>query len=341
MDSLSFASMSRRITRSMRRDGASNPQDGRETTQPASHISISTMTKKSVIKQLPLPTYLKTISASRTPTIHAQRFGLIQEKVAYNLYQLLVAATLWNRTKGSQAKPVFVELVRRYPSPEDLARAAESELANLLRPLGLHNSRARRFVQFAQAWLECPPTQQRRYRKLHYPSPGSGKDVAPAEVLDPDDSREGWEIAHLPGVGPYALDSFRIFHRDILRGLATDWEGSGAASDFEPEWKRVVPLDKELKAYIRWMWLKDGWIWDPSSAEVFKGVYDSRGELIVFRVTAGFDSSRVQKNADIYPIMKPNATPSPLIQKSLLHLFFRQAFYSESSVLKASINIIL
>ena len=67
-----------------------------------------------------------------------------------------------------------------------------------------------------------------------------------------------WEIAHLPGVGPYALDSFRIFHRDEMRGLAEDWLGKGAeGKDFEPEWKRVVPLDKELKAYVNWRWSKE------------------------------------------------------------------------------------
>ena len=57
-------------------------------------------------------------------------------------------------------------------------------------------------------------------------------------------------------MGPYAIDSFRIFHRDEMRGLATDWLGNGAEKIFEPEWMRVVPLDKELKAYVKWQWLK-------------------------------------------------------------------------------------
>ncbi|KAI7543896.1 hypothetical protein KC317_g16156, partial [Hortaea werneckii] len=34
---------------------------------------------------------------------------------------------------------------------------------------------------------------------------------------------------------------------------------------FEPEWKRVLPQDKELIATLRWMWLREGWIWDPSN----------------------------------------------------------------------------
>jgi methyl-CpG-binding domain protein 4 len=209
--------------------------------------------------------YTKTVSSHRTPSIHAERFHVIQEEIAPNLYALLVAATLWNRTKGTQARPVFAALILQYPTPERLARASESDLAGLIRPLGLQHTRARRLVAFAQAWLRNPPSKLRRYRKLHYPRPGCGRDVGVDEVLGMDDPREGWEVAHLPTLGPYALDCFRIFHRDVLRSLAADWKGANAAPGFEPEWKRVVPLDKELKAYLRWMWLKEGWIWDPAS----------------------------------------------------------------------------
>ncbi|CAH0020321.1 unnamed protein product [Clonostachys rhizophaga] len=209
--------------------------------------------------------YVKTTSACRSPPIHGSRFGLIQEKLGHNLYELLVAAMLWNRTRGMQAKPIFLALVQQYPTPDHLAKANLSELADLIRPIGLYNSRAKRFLLFAQAWLLSPPSKERRYRRMHYPSAGDGKDVGPTEILDKSDFREGWEVAHLPGVGPYALDSFRIFHRDILRGLAKDWEGTGATPGFEPEWKRVVPSDKELKAYIRWRWLKEGYVWDPAT----------------------------------------------------------------------------
>lgn len=82
-------------------------------------------------------------------------------------------------------------------------------------------------------------------------------DVKPGEVLDEQDEREGWEIAHLPGVGAYALDSYRIFHRDRLRGVVCDEQGR------EPEWKSVTPTDKDLRAYLVWKWRLEGWVWDP------------------------------------------------------------------------------
>jgi len=140
--------------------------------------------------------------------------------------------------------------------------------------------------------------------------------------LSPSSKRHtsgAWEIAHLPGVGAYAIDSWRIFCRDVLRGVTTGWDGEDARAlaalrtgssgkncrsananghdadpdvdadarddemrtgqsspnrhselksegqnlcKFEPEWMRVLPLDKELRAYLRWKWLKKGWVWD-------------------------------------------------------------------------------
>ncbi|KAL9566237.1 hypothetical protein ACKAV7_009596 [Fusarium commune] len=207
------------------------------------------------------------LSASRIPPISKELFGLIQESVGTDLYQLLVAAVLWNRTRGSQARPVFQKLISQYPTPTHLAEACFSDLADLIRPIGLYNSRAARFIAFAKTWLDKPPHRSRRYRKLHYPLQGDGLDIGKDEVLDEDDVRQGWEVAHLPSLGPYAIDSYRIFHRDMLRGLADDWNGMNAVRGFEPEWKRVVPLDKELRAYLRWMWLKEGWVWDPETGD--------------------------------------------------------------------------
>ncbi|KAM0295965.1 hypothetical protein ACHAPM_010681 [Fusarium culmorum] len=209
-------------------------------------------------------------SAARIPTIDAPRFGLIQETLSTNLYALLVATVLWNRTRGTQARPVFDKLISKYPTPTRLAAASFVDLAELIRPIGLYNSRAARFISFAKTWIESPPCEEKRYRKLHYPMKGDGSNVGKSEVLDEDDERQGWEVAHLPSLGPYAIDSYRIFHRDMLRGLAKDWNGDRAELGFEPEWKRVVPLDKELRAFLRWMWLKEGWIWDPETGHKVK-----------------------------------------------------------------------
>ncbi|EOD49218.1 putative methyl- binding domain-containing protein 4 protein [Neofusicoccum parvum UCRNP2] len=104
---------------------------------------------------------------------------------------------------------------------------------------------------------------------MNYPTKGAQRDIKPFEILGDDDPRvAAFEIAHLPGCGAYALDSWRIFCRDPLRGVALDWNGAGVGDEgFEPEWKRVRPTDKELRAFLRWMWLREGWAWNSETGE--------------------------------------------------------------------------
>ncbi|KAF1924323.1 DNA glycosylase [Didymella exigua CBS 183.55] len=178
-------------------------------------------------------------------------YGLIQERIRDSLYALVVQVILWNQTHGRAARPVLFQILALYPTPFHLSQADLDRLTAILQPLGLHNVRAKRLIALAEAWLAAPPCKERRYRRLHYPNRGCGLDVKTDEILGLEDEREGWEIAHLPGMGPYALDSFRIFYRDRLREIT---EG-------ESEWKRVVPLDKDLRPYLKWRWAQDGWKW--------------------------------------------------------------------------------
>jgi len=187
---------------------------------------------------------------------------LIQERICHNLYHLVVQSILWNQTHGRAARLVLNVLLARYPTPAFLAVANVPELTALLQPIGLHNIRAKRLVALSKAWLEAPPCKERRYRKMHYPERGCGKDVGKNEVLMEGDVREGWEIAHLPGMGAYALDSYRIFHRDELRGILIR-EG------VEPEWMKVVPGDKDLRLYLVWAWKNEGWKWVPDTGRRF------------------------------------------------------------------------
>lgn len=136
--------------------------------------------------------------------------------------------------------------------------------------LGLQNQRAKRLILIAKTWLANPPAKNQRYRTLNYPAKGDGKAIKKDQTIAEDaDACEGaLEIGHIPGCGPYAWDSWRIFCRDVQRGLAQDYNGRlSGKEDFEPEWQRVVPLDKELRACLRWMWLREGYVWDFESGE--------------------------------------------------------------------------
>jgi methyl-CpG-binding domain protein 4 len=202
------------------------------------------------------------------PPLSAESFGLIQEKVAHDPFKLLVAVTLLNKTKGTVAIPMFHAVIQRYPTATDLVHANISDLAAMIKNLGLQNTRANTLVNLAKTWIEEPPVKGKRYRTLNYPVPGAGRDIRPSEVLDDDDERQGaFEIGHLPGCGSYAMDSWRIFCRDRLRGLASGYNGDGANETFQPEWTRVVPKDKELRAFLRWSWLREGFAWNPLTGE--------------------------------------------------------------------------
>ncbi|PYH96884.1 DNA glycosylase [Aspergillus ellipticus CBS 707.79] len=197
------------------------------------------------------------------PPIDTPSFGLVQEQLAHDPFRLLIATIFLNRTRGGVALPVLFRVFDEYPTITAMAAADTSSLASMINCLGFQNQRAKKCISLAQTWLACPPTKGKRYRKLHYPCKQDGRDIRQEECIDDSDSRVAWEIAHLPGVGPYSLDSWRIFCRDELRGVASDWTGQGAtARDFVPEWKSVLPQDKELRAYVTWMWLKEGWVWD-------------------------------------------------------------------------------
>jgi methyl-CpG-binding domain protein 4 len=209
-----------------------------------------------------------TVSCIEIPSLSNSVFGLIQEELAHHPFQLLVAVIFLNKTKGKHAIPIFREVIEAFPTPEDLERADVATLRQMIRPLGLFNQRAATLVSLAKVWNLYPPTKGRRVKTPNYPNSNSHKGIKPLEVLSDDDAREGaLEIGHLPGIGAYAFDSWRIFCRDELRQVATGWNGEDATSGFEPEWKKVLPSDKELRAYLKWMWLKEGWIWNPVTGE--------------------------------------------------------------------------
>ena len=117
--------------------------------------------------------------------------------------------------------PIFWKLIERWPTPDALAQgnpahaacmhfksslhpADRAELEASIRCLGLQSTRAKRLIALSAAYLDlCPP--------------------------EPFTTTP---VSHLPGSGPYALDSYRIY-----------CGGPGA-------WRTVMPRDKELVRYI-------------------------------------------------------------------------------------------
>lgn len=246
------------------------------TTPTKSNLLIQPETPKSsrpkIIKKSPyFPTLLppEAESCLPFPPIDARYFGLVQEKLAHEPFKLLIATIFLNRTRGGVALPVLFQVFDKYPTIDSMANASKPELVSMIHCLGFQNQRAQKCIDLARTWQSHPPTKGKRYRRLHYPRKLDGRDVGREECIDDEDMRVAWEVAHLPGVGAYSLDSWRIFCRDELRNVASDWQGTGATTaGFVPEWKSVLPQDKELRAYLTWLWLKEGWIWDHHTGDL-------------------------------------------------------------------------
>ena len=219
------------------------------------------------------------ISCIPFPPLHSTSFGLVQERLSHDPFRLLVAVIFLNKTRGSVALPVFYQLMECYPTPTDLAAAKQEDVVEIIQHLGLQNQRAKKCINLAKAWLERPPEKGKRYRVLHYPKRDDGKDVRPDDILGEEDERVAWEIGQLPGIGVYAIDSWRIFCRDELRGLPTglpkELTSEAQEEDMLKEWTRVLAGDKELRAYLRWRWLRNGWHWNPETGERSKADEDA------------------------------------------------------------------
>lgn len=105
-------------------------------------------------------------------------------------FWMLVRCVMANRTGGARAVVVFREMRRRWPNPASVACARVSELREVIRPLGLSDSRSQSIVSLAKLWV------------LHK----RPRSATASEVMC-------W-----PGCGQYAADSWAIFvekRRDV------------------------------------------------------------------------------------------------------------------------------
>jgi hypothetical protein len=128
------------------------------------------------------------------------------------------------------------------------------------RDLGLKR-RAWWLIELARTWRENPPQPYQLY-----------KEKRNGQVLFES------EVAHLKGVGRYANDAWRIFCKDRLYGR----EGVDG-----PEWKKVVPKDKELRGYIKWKWAKEGYDWHSGRDEELYNALDSSLSTAMAKVKVG------------------------------------------------------
>jgi methyl-CpG-binding domain protein 4 len=91
-------------------------------------------------------------------------------------------AVYYNRTTRQQLSKVFPDFVSRWPTPADLLKADEQEIAALIKPLGFSTRRTAGLLKLATAYLD----------------------------------NEWKNVRELPGVGEYAAAAHSIFIKNIV-----------------------------------------------------------------------------------------------------------------------------
>jgi methyl-CpG-binding domain protein 4 len=112
---------------------------------------------------------------------------LLQEVYQDDAWKMLVCCILLNLTKRTQVDIIRDELFTLYPTAHKMMNANQSELSELLQPLGLHNRRARSLIKFS------------------------------ADYINGFNS-----VDQLYGIGQYAKDSWEIFQNDNRSVNPTD-----------------------------------------------------------------------------------------------------------------------
>jgi methyl-CpG-binding domain protein 4 len=80
--------------------------------------------------------------------------GMLQEDLWPDVWKILVACILHNQTSRKQVDKVYPNLFKLYPNATVMASADVETLADLLRPLGLYNRRARSLKRFSSEYSD-------------------------------------------------------------------------------------------------------------------------------------------------------------------------------------------
>ena len=112
---------------------------------------------------------------------------LLQEIYQQDGWKMLTCCMLLNLTNRKQVDTIRDELFSKYPTPKKMVNANQSELAELLKPLGLYNRRAKSLKKMSEGYVK------------------------------------GFKsVDELYGIGQYAKDSWEIFQNNNKNVNPTD-----------------------------------------------------------------------------------------------------------------------
>ena len=79
---------------------------------------------------------------------------LLQEIYQDDGWKMLVCCMLVNLTNRIQFDTVRDKLFSVYPTPQDMMRAKHSDLVDIIKPLGLYNTRADRLIRMSEGYVK-------------------------------------------------------------------------------------------------------------------------------------------------------------------------------------------
>ena len=78
---------------------------------------------------------------------------LLQEIYQDDGWKMLVCCMLVNLTNRKQVDTVRDKLFSKYPTPKDMMKAEHSDLVDIIKPLGLYNTRAERLIRMSKGYV--------------------------------------------------------------------------------------------------------------------------------------------------------------------------------------------
>ena len=79
---------------------------------------------------------------------------LLQEIYQDDGWKMLVCCMLVNLTNRKQVDTVRDKLFIKYPTPKDMMRAKHTDLVDIIKPLGLYNTRADRLIKMSEGYVK-------------------------------------------------------------------------------------------------------------------------------------------------------------------------------------------
>jgi methyl-CpG-binding domain protein 4 len=121
----------------------------------------------------------------RTP-LETSPYDLLQERFRHDPWKLLVVCMMLNQTSAVQVKAVMGAFFEKYPDAAAASNAAQEEMAEIIRPLGLYRRRSNAIIRMSRDYNAAS--------SIH------------GSLVD-----DWLEVQDFYGVGKYAADSYRMF----------------------------------------------------------------------------------------------------------------------------------